>query len=1135
MSSAPAAGGAASAVPVPSNMQIQLNVAWLSLRNLPINSSHEEIYKKLGVTVQYMKKLRDYFDPNGIYEPGYNKVEDLTKILMDNEQTTRDIPVLGENVKIRKIMILFVLGVLKHDDMSFETWMTSSEDHIKEYVNNLWGYIHSVNTTFSVADVYDSEITSQESEVYDDLQRTEKDIPSACFMSKLNSSIQIIKFTHKVCVLDNISSKDQCFKYDPVLWHVFFMWCFRDKSQLKSYAMKCGDKRYIFLANVPKFSNMTPPFNDKNDALFKMIKDPYTLIVGHLKSMKLKGTDDVHIISRTRTESCYSLLVCVHVLTLVVLGDYCEFFADTDFFDESTELLGCIRDKKPSAVLSDLVFDTLLTFPLHFPSSMTEVQIEAVASEYLEKMKYSNFVYDNTKINNDQQYLCTLTQQIDHLDYILSTCHIQYNWLFQDSRLTKYQSWLNTLFDEMKGIATKSFHIIGVYRRILHLMRRDIDTVSSFSDLAETFFDEPAICSKVEYFDKLGFVTFDFSNFGINKTLFKAQNARSSVLPDELMDVFCTINNRLSNYLKAPLQDYFKNDDFNMFDFQFKFLVFEENNNQYFVRDTCQLKYMQEDIITLNFQCIKECPSCGKIQEPPMESWYKHIANHDELRIMKPSSGSNKSEVTTPVRSPAFLPLKPHSVHTSPFGSRHPSRAPSGAGGSGGTIVSGGNFGSAMTEVETERKRFEEILASLRTHHESTKTYIDKASRSMSGSSSGTKAVLDELTQALRQLEAAEKLLNETIEQRDQRIRDLQGELADESNKFIQLQEDLTQKEAELKTAKDDLQTAKDELQTATKNIQDLKAAAVQSADELTKTQENLSDIQTKFSQKEAELTRNQDDHNQLIAQKDKTIQEKEADLTAVNGKLKAIENELKDSKDNLSTAQLQFDTDKLQFDTDKAALEKEILDLQTKAASTVSAPPVQDDTVIKALEAKLKLAEQENKELKTKFAAEEKMVHEMVAELRKMNDLLNQELGISTTRTSTAIDGLHQTTKTILKQYTQHAKLNDLFLAVMNADLETGKQKRKVFFDKVTAGNINQKEYSPIALFLMYESMAATWYLFKSKYVAPNATDEDKESVLEKIIYDFRQWKTIKNHTQQKYHSKYFKEFIEFWDLKGT
>jgi chromosome segregation ATPase len=396
----------------------------------------------------------------------------------------------------------------------------------------------------------------------------------------------------------------------------------------------------------------------------------------------------------------------------------------------------------------------------------------------------------------------------------------------------------------------------------------------------------------------------------------------------------------------------------------------------------------------------------------------------------------------------------------------------------------------------------------------------------MSGSSSGTQKELDELIEALRKIEEAEKLLKETIEQRDLKITDLERELADESNKFMKLKDDLTKKEAELQTAKDELQKAKDELQIATDELQKAKARIQELEDAAVISSGELSTIQAKLSEKEAELTRKEDEHKQLIAEKDKQIQEKEANLTAANQKLTEKENELTETQGKLTAAQKQFDAD-------KAALEKEILDLKSTAAPTVSAPAVQDDTEIKALTAKLQVAEQENKELKNKFAAEELMVHEMVAELRKMNDLLNQELGISTTRTSSAIDGLHVTTKTILKQYTQHAKLNNMFLEAINTSLETGKKNRKLFFEKVTAGSIKQQEYSPIALFLMYESMAATWYLIENKYRVSGATDEDKESMLEKIIYDLRQWKTIKNHPKQAYHSKYFKEFIEFWDLK--
>jgi hypothetical protein len=90
------------------------------------------------------------------------------------------------------------------------------------------------------------------------------------------------------------------------------------------------------------------------------------------------------------------------------------------------------------------------------------------------------------------------------------------------------------------------------------------------------------------------------------------------------------------------------------------------------------------------------------------------------------------------------------------------------------------------------------------------------------------------------------------------------------------------------------------------------------------------------------------------------------------------------------------------------------------------------------------------------------------------MNDLLKQELAISTDRTSTTLDGLHDTTNVILKQYIKHAKLDALFVHEMK-DGATPEQK-KAFYDKATSGITNTKKYSAMTLFLMYESMVPTW-----------------------------------------------------------
>jgi hypothetical protein len=164
--------------------------------------------------------------------------------------------------------------------------------------------------------------------------------------------------------------------------------------------------------------------------------------------------------------------------------------------------------------------------------------------------------------------------------------------------------------------------------------------------------------------------------------------------------------------------------------------------------------------------------------------------------------------------------------------------------------------------------------------------------------------------------------------------------------------------------------------------------------------------------------------------------------------------------------------------------------------------------------------------------------------QIKEMNDLLKQELHTSTDRTSTAIDGLHNTTNVILKQYIKHAKLDALFENAIKKGATT--EEKKAFYDKATAGITNKKKYSAMALFLMYESMAATWFLFKKKIQEPriqtayrnqedNVTQEDKDFVLEKFMYELRQWKTIDQPSKQLYHSKHFKSFADFWGLTMT
>jgi len=1126
-------------------------MACLKLKDLPANSMHEEICKKLGVSEQYMKNLREYFDPGNIFEEGFDEVSDLTKILLQDEQPTLTIQALGENVKIRKIMILFVLGVLKTDGMSFANWMTSSSKSIREYIDKMWEYIHS-GIAFSVADVYQTEITNTQSEIYDELLKIEKKIPMACFMSKLHSPVLAEPINSKACVLDNISSEDQCFKYDPEVWYAFFMWCSRDKTKLTSYAIHCEDKYFIFLVNVPKISTVLPALSDKNSALFKMVKDPYTLFVRELTRMNLIGKENVHIVSRTGGESCYPLLVCVHMLTLVVLGEESEFFADTDFFDDTKEMLGCLCNKKASEVLANLKFDNALSQPLHFDLSMTEEQIEGVALTYLQKMKSSKFVYDSKQIKNDIEYKCTFGQKEDHLDFILGTCHIQYNWLFKDARLTSNKKWELKLHEKIKITPrmAMNFHEIGVYRRILHLMRDTIDEESSFYVDVDCFFTEPPLGSTIiherdENFyqnNKHGTITFNFMHNGIEKKLFNATNSRLEA--DDLMKRFSTIkisgNQPHSDAIYQPLKQYFTTDAVTMFDIQFKFVIFTEQN-QYIVRDVAQISYNKVRVPQLDFLKIKECPDCGlKLADQTSETWYNHMRSHADLDLQNlmtdvRSESESDWDVPTPVRDPPILRAghtpSASNAGSSRGGSVDTSRASSSAGGSA-VNVSGGNFGGATTsEAKDDWKEFLESIARLKALHESTKVYIDNASRNANGSGAGTKEEFDALRNEFNEIKKEEEKLQNIIKEKQRKIDELLQKAADQSNKLAETLTSLDEIKLELETTKTELQTKNDTLRETETKISELEAAAVLSKQE-------LEAKQTELTKKEDELKQKEDEHKLLIEERDGTIRAKDEQLKETNEKLTEKETELNTAKAQLTQEQADWNVQKTELERKIKELQE---DAQAKALLSSTSPAPVDDTAVKALQAELdrvnnllKISETERNALQKKLDNEEAQINKLFLQIHEMNALLKQELHTSTDRTSTAIDGLHNTTNVILQQYIKHAKLDALFADAIKKDA-TADQK-KAFYDKATAGITNKKKYSAMALFLMYESMAATWLSHeKLKQKGASATQEENAFVLEKFMYELRQWKTIDQPSKQLYHSKHFKSFTDFWGLAVT
>ena len=795
---------------------------------------------------------------------------------------------------------------------------------------------------------------------------------------------------------------------------------------------------------------------------------------------------------------------------------------------------------------------------------MTKEQIEAVALTYLQKMKSSKFVYDSKQIKDDKEYLCTFRQTKDHLDYIVGTCQIEYNWLFKDARLTGNTRWQSKLHNDIKkppptvlpqistryakiGVIPMNFHDIGVYRRILHLMRDTFDEQSRFYEDADSFFTEPPLGSTIiherdETFNvdnKHGTITFNFMHNGIEKKLFNATNSRFE--KDVLMKCFSTIkiggNQPHSDAIYQPLKQYFGIDAFTMFDIQYKFVIFTEQN-QYIVLDVAQISYTKVRVAQLDFLRIKECPHCGvKVGDQNSETWYKHMQSHGDLDLqllMTDRESDSDWDLPTPVRDPPILRAG-HSPSVSNAGSSRggsvdTSRASSSAGGSA-VNVSGGNFGSATSEAQEEKRKFDESIARLIALHERTKVYIENASQNANGSGAGTQEQLDLLQKELEKIKAEEEKLLKSITEKEKRISELMQEAADQSNKLTDTLKSLDNIKLELDTTKTELQTKIDELLEAETKINELEAAAALLKQE-------LEAKQTELTKKEEELKQKEDEHKLLIEERDGTIRAKDEQLKEENEKLTEKETELTDAKAKLTQEQADWNVQKTELERKIKELQE---DAQAKALLSSTSPPPVDDTAVKALQAQLdrandllKISESENQTLQKKLDAEEAQINKLILQIKEMNDLLKQEIHTSTDRTSTAIDGLHKTTNVILKQYIKHAKLDALFADAMK-DGATADQKN-AFYDKATAGITNKKKYSPMALFLMYESMAATWFLHeKVKKRGDSATQEEHAFVLEKFMYELRQWKTIDQPSKQLYHSKHFKEFVDFWGLAMT
>ena len=344
--------------------------------------------------------------------------------------------------------------------------------------------------------------------------------------------------------------------------------------------------------------------------------------------------------------------------------------------------------------------------------------------------------------------------------------------------------------------------------------------------------------------------------------------------------------------------------------------------------------------------------------------------------------------------------------------------------------------------------------------------------------------------------------LNDLTDKKSQKEREEHERIVKEIEK---LEEDLRKSKNDVEKLVTEKETLEKQLATANETATAQDEVINGLNEKIRDLEKQLRDLEEKMTNREAELL----EQIRVIQEENDDLKRQIEELNGDNGKSKSEIDSLREQIQQL---------------TDENTSIKQLKDSGEQASTTA-----------------LETLQQENENLKNEIedlkAAHDDTTNELVEmknEFENENKKLNRQL-------SRAEDALKQATKDMDKEVHEELKAYD---SVMQAGMtmviteEMRKMLRdgdfKGFGKAVRIRPSKRERFSNAALFLVLESMAGTWKTAVDAQVTLQEGQNYDEIIIQKIIYDLREWDSIENEgkANMRYTSRYFKEFVAAFGL---
>lgn len=989
-------------------------------------------------------------------------------------------------VKTSSCMCFFVCGFIQHEEMSFINLVTHHRDYADGFFDYMIKTLHvvmRVSTTVLATEYKTMEFTDDE----------KKQVSGPRYICAEVLETQHMHDLHykNVLVLDAFTYTDQYLQYHPVVWYLYCLW-YLGERRVHCYGLRSDKTSYLFIGHWGPFVEnvlQTRPVDgdDAKHVVKDLVLQPFYLYRHTMQSLNTGAPTTV--ISKLRPVKNLHDFVPLMLAHLLVQPPDVTMYIDCAV-DDLEQILAFAASKTKQQIFAGLKYERAPT-PITHDAPVGAAYADLAKSHYDLMMAHRFVIPYHAKPEQILFDPIPAGGHSQHLDFIDALCRVRYNWVFDTINPLTNPSKIHGI----KPDEVNTYHVIDVHRHITHLMGTEDDLLKPLH----------TGCRVQEMYlnPRSGVIVFDVQEVGRIKNYFKGHDPNVRMLnvsfTDTTNDCIATLNHfahdsalpsvPFDHEFHKAMRDYFQMttlpDLFSLCDMAFKYVV-RTDDGSYFMQDSFELQQIDSNITQNTFDRCHRCPVCLKPNadmKAAGQNMYLHITHeHPAYPI---------ADVLDP-------PLDVHEDRTSD------------------------------QELADTAQRHHTDGSSSGDSPPSTLTGADMSHRSNAPESGPNHQLVQEMHRikaALLGLKATQPrrpdieagalvaVSEANYEKLQEHCRELERHIDDNTHNLHKQIDELTQT---LEQTTDSMTHHLDEAQRLRAQVSLLNEQHKKSAEDMN--EQHRSEREALTKQHEEALKQQLQPYIDQQAQYDADILKLREQITGLQKMLQEANAKEPQNADTEELERLRRENQDLRALPDAQTKDTDdqvrALQLQLAAHEAAEKSHLHSDTRVAQLNKIIREQQKTIASLRTQITE----YHKALTDLRKQLEALQRSQQADARE-------LHETvSKAVHKQ-------------IDNADLVPRLQARNFLEIRaaVLDADVERVKYQPCTLFLILESMGATWHTYLRIRDKPKSDSYDAKCklIVEQMLYDLRMWDSIANDVKPtRYTSHHVTAFIKHFGL---